>query len=218
MKRLRLFALITSTGAITGHTALAHPHVFAEARLEVMVGSDGIVTGLRNVWRFDEAFSSSVVLDFDKNGNLKLDPEELVELGKTIHKSLADYQYFQMVRSGGKDVAIKPPPELMANMEDGQLIVLFEAGTAKPLKMAGKIDFGVYDPTFYTAIDFTRDDYLTVDGLPPGCSHRVVRPDPQEALKENRKSLTEAFFNDPAGNNLSKIFATRLEVTCGEKQ
>ncbi|MGO6905205.1 DUF1007 domain-containing protein, partial [Rhizobium ruizarguesonis] len=26
--------------------------------------------------------------------------------------------------------------------------------------------------------------------------------------------LTDAFFNDPTGTNMSKLFATRLEVTC----
>jgi len=33
-------------------------------------------------------------------------------------------------------------------------------------------------------------------------------------LSENQSSLTDAFFNDPTGTDMSKLFATRLEVTC----
>ena len=43
---------------------------------------------------------------------------------------------------------------------------------------------------------------------------RVIRPDPDEAHLAEPGTLTEAFFNDPAGTDLSKIFATKLELTC----
>lgn len=195
--------------------AFAHPHIFAEARLDVMVGPDRIVQSLRHVWRFDEFFSSTVLLQFDRNKDMTLNAEELADVSHTIHDSLADYNYFQLVTANGSDVAMKPPPELMAYTEDGQLIVLFESKPKKPLKLEGTVDFGVYDPTFYTAIDFMKDSYLAVDTLPAGCTREVIRPDPDEAIKQNQQSLTDSFFNDPAGNDLSKIFATRLEIKCG---
>ncbi|WP_245436286.1 DUF1007 family protein [Mesorhizobium tamadayense] len=51
-------------------------------------------------------------------------------------------------------------------------------------------------------------------GLPQGCSRAVVRPDAETATAQNHKRPTEAFFTDPSGTNLGKIFATRLELTC----
>ncbi len=42
------------------------------------------------------------------------------------------------------------------------------------------------------------------------CKHQVVRPDPDEVLAENKQSLTDAFFNDPTGTNMSKLFATQV--------
>ncbi|TIU27333.1 MAG: DUF1007 family protein, partial [Mesorhizobium sp.] len=51
-------------------------------------------------------------------------------------------------------------------------------------------------------------------GLPSNCTKKVVRPDPDEAIKENQKTLTDAFFNDPTGTDMSKIFATKLELNC----
>ena len=110
---------------------------------------------------------------------------------------------------------MKPPAQLMANYENDQLIVLFESEPKEPLKLNGKIDFGVYDPTFYTAIDFTEDDNMAVDdSCRPTARAQVIRPDPDEAIAQNQSTLTDAFFNDPTGTDLSKIFATRLELDC----
>ena len=155
---IAIAAIIGSTGP-----ASVHPHVFAEARLDVTVNPDQTVKSLRHLWRFDDVFSSTVLMEFDKNSDLKLDDTELEEVAQTIFSSLAEYNYFQLVTVDGKDVAMKPPPQLMANYENDQLIVLFESEPKAPLKLNGKIDFGVYDPTFYTAIDFTEDDHMAVD-------------------------------------------------------
>lgn len=179
-----------------------------------MVNPDQTVKSLRHVWRFDELFSSTVLMEFDKNSDLKLDDEELKDVGDTIYHSLADYGYFQLVTANGKDVEMKPPAQLMAYFEHDQLIILFESEPKEPLKLSGKVDFGVYDPTFYTAIDFVEDENMAVDNMPPSCTRTVIRPDPDEALKQNQSKLTDAFFNDPMGTDMSKIFATRLELSC----
>jgi ABC-type uncharacterized transport system substrate-binding protein len=199
-----------SVGAVA-----AHPHVFAEARLDVVLGPDHqSVRALRHLWRFDELFSSTVLMQFDKNSDLKLDDAELKDVADTIFASLAEYDYFQLVTVDGKDVKMKAPSKIMTNFDGDQLIVLFESEPPAPIKLAGTIDFGVYDPTFYTAIDFTEDANMAVDGLPSNCSRQVIRPDPDTAIAQNQKTLTDAFFNDPTGTDFSKIFATKLELTC----
>jgi ABC-type uncharacterized transport system substrate-binding protein len=206
-------AAIATALALSGE-ADAHPHVFAEARLDVVVSGDDTVKSLRHLWRFDDLFSSTVLVEFDQNGDLKLDDSELQEVSNTVFESLAEYGYFQLVTVNGKDVAMNPPARLIANYDHDQLIILFESEPKDPLKLKGKVDFGVYDPTFYTAIDFTEDENMAVDDLPATCTRSVIRPDPDEAISQNQANLTEAFFNDPAGTDLSKIFATRLELNC----
>ena len=105
-------------------------------------------------------------MEFDKNSDLKLDDAELKEVSETIFTSLAEYNYFQLVTVDGKDVKMKPPAALMANLDNNQLIVLFESTPETPIPLSGKIDLGIYDPTFYTAIDFTEDENMAVEGLP----------------------------------------------------
>lgn len=202
-------------GALTAATpARLHPHVFAEARLDVTVMPDGAVGALRHLWRFDDLFSSTVLVEFDKNMDLELDDAELQEVSGTIFASLAEYNYFQIVTADGKDVAMAAPENLMANYEGDQLIILFESKPKEALPLAGTLAFGVYDPTFYTAIDFIEDENMAVENMPSGCARVVVRPDADEAIAQNQASLTEEFFNQPGGNDPSKLFATRLELTC----
>lgn len=195
--------------------AAAHPHIFAEARLEVVAGTDGTVSELRNVWRFDEMFSASVVMDFDANGNATLDPEELAEVGQTVLESLEEYSYYTTLTEDGRTVKVAKPEAINVDFKDGQLLMFFtlKPGEAMPLK--GRLSFGVYDPTMYAAMDFASDDDLvTVGEKFTACTRKVVRPDPDEVLAQNQDKLTEAFFDDPAGTDMSKLFATRLEVTC----
>ena len=194
--------------------ALAHPHIFAEARLEV-VADAGKITEIRNVWRFDDVFSSSVLLDFDKNTNLKLDPDELKEIADTIRTSTGDYDYFTFITDNGNPVKLATPEVFNVDFKDNQLLVFFIAKPEKTLPLKGKLAIGVYDPTMYTAIDFAKDEDIATEG--DGfkiCKRAVVRPDPDEVMAQNQANLTEAFFNDPAGTDMSKLFATRLELTC----
>lgn len=109
---------------------------------------------------------------------------------------------------------MEKPERLIASFEDNQLMILFQSRPREALRLAGKVDFGVYDPTFYTTIDFVEDDQMAVNGMPATCTRSVVRPDPDEAIAQNQATLTDEFFNDPTGTDLSKIFATRLQLTC----
>ena len=207
--------LLAGLAALMPISALAHPHIFAEARLEVVAGADGTVSELRNVWRFDEMFSSSVILDFDKNTNLKLDPEELADVGQVVLESLEEFSYYTSITEDGKDVKVGKPDEINVDFKDGQLLMFFVLKPGETMPLKGKMTFGVYDPTMYAAMDFTTDDDLALvgDGF-SACKREVVRPDPDEVLAQNQSNLTDAFFNDPTGNDMSKLFATRLEVTC----
>lgn len=212
IRRLMATAVLT---ALAPAAALAHPHIFAQARLEVVADDKGFISELRNVWRFDEVFSSSVLLDFDKNANSTLDPDELTEVGKTVRTSLGDYSYYTNLSLDGKTVKVTTPDVIHVDMRDGQLLMFFVVKPAEPMPLKGKLTFGIYDPTLYTAVDFTTDDDMVTigDGF-KACKRAVVRPDPDQVIAENKANLTDAFYNDPTGTNMSKLFATRLEVTC----
>lgn len=200
--------------ALAPAAAAAHPHVFADARLEVVAGADGTIRELRNVWRFDDVFSSQVLLDFDKNTNLVLDRDELEEIGRTVRNSLEEFGYYTTLTLDGNAVAVDKPDVINVDFKDGRLLMFFAVKPATPMPLKGKLTFGVYDPTLYASIDFPSDGDLVLMGDFKACKHAIVRPDADEVIAENRSNLTDAFFNDPTGTDMSKLFATRMEVTC----
>ena len=117
-------------------------------------------------------------------------------------------------RSGEVEEGFRGWGRVISNFDTG----LWSFETVKPgetMPLKGKLTFGVYDPTMYAAMDFASDDDLVAVGDKfSACKRAVVRPDADEVLAQNQDSLTEAFFNDPAGTDMSKLFATRLEMTC----
>ncbi|WCJ64499.1 DUF1007 family protein [Agrobacterium tumefaciens] len=195
--------------------ASAHPHIFAEARMEIVEGPNGTIQEVRNIWRFDEMFSASVVMDYDKNSDLKLDKDELAEIGNTVKESLAEYSYYTFITANGKPVEFGQPDAIHVDYKDQQILMFFSVKPAKPLAIKGKLSFGAWDPTMYTAIDFAKDGDIATEGKDlNACKHHIVRPDPDEVISQNQSSLTDAFFNDPTGTDMTKLFATRLEISC----
>ncbi|MCO4315687.1 DUF1007 family protein [Phyllobacterium sp. 21LDTY02-6] len=213
-KRLPIFLATLALAVGFSTPAYVHPHVFAEARLDVSIKPDGTVEKLGHVWRFDDLFSSTVLVEFDKNGDLKLDQKELADLAQTINASISEFDYFQSVELNGKKIVMAAPPNIIADFQNNQLLIIFESTPKQALKLGQKTSFGVYDPTFYTAIDYVNDSDVHVKGIPATCQQKVVRPNPDEAIAQNQATLTDAFFNDPTGTDMSKIFATRLEIDC----
>ena len=101
--------------------ASVHPHVFAEARLDVVLDQDGTtVKALRHLWRFDDVFSSTVLMEFDQNGDLKLDDTVLVTNrfrsivdGSAYELSIADDSDAEVYRLAGRPIAYRALNEAM---------------------------------------------------------------------------------------------------------
>ncbi len=212
----RIAAGLCATALFAPAPAMAHPHVWAEARLDLEIGADG-VTALQHVWRFDDIFSATVLVEFDKNADNALDDDELADVSKTVTASLAEYDYFQTVLQDGFDIDTLPPEFIVAQMQDNRLVLLFESKLKQPLPLKGKLQFAVYDPTFYTAIDFVNDTDMVSDAMPPYCTRKVVRPDPDELVTKNAAKLDEYFYQTTDMSQLSGIFATRLELDCNAR-
>lgn len=206
---LALVGLIGSTTSLS-----AHPHVFAEARLEVVSNAEGSIDRLQHVWRFDDLFTTTVILEFDADANGELDDAETDKLTDVITESISDFNYFLTLTSAGKDFTFKRVNDMRALFEDGQMILFFTSVPDGDVRLADKPSISVYDPTFYTSIEFYEDDAMALKDAPSGCGFEMVVPDVDAILEQNQNTLTEDFFNDPEGNDYSKIFATRMEISC----
>jgi len=205
--------------------AHAHPHIFVEAKVEIVVDATFQVQKLKQLWRFDPFFSATVILDFDVNGNRQLDREELDTIDRTIRDSLAEFDFFQSIVANGRSIGLEDPDVLETSIMDGELYLKLENRPAQNLTLArgGQYRFTLYDPTFYVAVDFQRDIDVSLTGLPDFCSSHMVRPDTDNLLSQSLAELSqnlaqdEEFFNDPTASlDLARELAPKLEVICEE--
>jgi len=207
-------------------SAGAHPHIFIDAKVHISVDSNNQVTKLQQIWHFDPLFSATVLLDFDLNGNRMLDDDEIAVLDKTIRESLAEFDFFQSITANGRVMALAEPDVLATSMQDNELYLTLENRPLEPLTLerGGQYQFTLYDPTFYVAVDFSRDIDMTLTGLPDFCSHQMLRPDGENMLSQSLAELSESlamrdesFFDDPqASLDLALSLAPKLEVTCAK--
>jgi ABC-type uncharacterized transport system substrate-binding protein len=193
----------------------AHPHVMVEANLEIMRNDAGEAIELRHVWRFDELFSTTVVLDFDANGNNAMEPDELAKVSETVSKSIAEQEYFTEVRVGDDAVEYKPPKRIMVDYIDGQVLMFFALGFEKPIKMTGlPLKVAVSDPTYYVAMDIPGETAVQVTGKGAACGVDIVVPDYDKLMAQNQAMLTEQFFNNPENADLGDEWLTWVNVAC----
>lgn len=198
--------------------ARAHPHVFAEGKVEIVGTQDGKLAAIRNIWRMDELFSSTVLVEFDKNANGALEDGELDEVGRTVKDSIAEWDFYTYVESGTRQVPMSPPATIRALWDDNQLLLFFEMAPAEPVDLdRDKLTVANFDESFYTAFDFKgADDFQLID-MPKGCAKSFVVPDEDAAARQWMDKVAALGPDEDIpddGVNYSQILAARLEVAC----
>ncbi|MCW2306040.1 HoxN/HupN/NixA family nickel/cobalt transporter [Rhodobium gokarnense] len=103
-----LIAIAASLVALA-RPALAHPHVFIEAKAEIVYDGKGNVVAIRHHWRFDDAFSAFAIQGLDTNGDGEYTREELADLADVNVNSLKDWGYFTFGDDTKVEIDFKPP-------------------------------------------------------------------------------------------------------------
>ncbi|MEM9332739.1 MAG: DUF1007 family protein [Pseudomonadota bacterium] len=192
----------------------AHPHVFVEANIEIVRDDKGNFTELRQVWRFDELFSTTISLDYDENVDGKLDKHEIKKITDIVKESIAEYDFYTAIRAGTEPLEFYEPDEIGAYFEDGKMIMFLSVEPTKPYDFKGApLRISASDTSYYVAFDFDKEN-ITIDGNDAGCSMDVVHPDFDKLYADDSLSLTESFFNDPQNTSFGDEFHSWATINC----
>ena len=189
----RAIAMLAGLLVLAPLPALAHPHIFVDAKAAITFNDAGQVVSVHNTWTFDEAYSAWSVQGLDTNHDGKLTPAELQPLADDNMVGLADYEYYTFAGEG-KDPNLKFGHGLNPKIEmgaDGKTTLNFDVPLAQPYTIRKALELSVDDPEYYVAITFADASAVTLINAPKNCA--VVMEDP----KQMPTALADALYALP---------------------
>jgi ABC-type uncharacterized transport system substrate-binding protein len=166
---------------IAAGSARAHPHVFVDFQAQILFDAQGRITHVRNVWRFDRAFSAFASQGLDKDGDGKLSEKELAPLAKTNVQSLKEYAFFTYLKIGKQRLKFEFPDQYFLRASDGHLTLFFQLPLTTPMAPGPTTTLEIYDPEYFVAFTFAKHDPITLYQAPAGCVAQIHPPRPLDA-------------------------------------
>lgn len=210
-------AVVAASCTSLSSAALAHPHVWATVRSEIVLDANGHLVAVKHAWTFDEFYTAMAVQGLDKDGDGKFSEEELKPLAQVNIESLRDFDYFTFIHIGedGDNLPLDPPKDYSLDYDKNLLTLHFTMPLKTPLDLRGQTAWvDVYDPSFFVAFGFATEAPVKLSGDVKGCSAELKKPDAESA--EDAKALSEAFFSQLGPNsNFGSQFAQTVLVKCG---
>lgn len=190
----------------------AHPHVFVETGLKVIVTQDAQLQAIEVTWVYDDFYSLLILED------MGLDPDFD---GALTARELDKLQGFDLQWSDGFDgdvymtrhgaaLALGGGEHLMTEVSDGRITTRHRRTLIDPVAADGVV-FRAYDPTYYTAYTLTRG--LEVTG---GCTGVVTPPDLNAAYDKVEELLYAVPVEqaEQAYPEIGEAFADTVRLKC----
>ncbi|GGB03424.1 polyphosphate kinase [Allosediminivita pacifica] len=187
----------------------AHPHVFVDSDLHLILNDSGEVTGVDVTWTYDDFFTLLILEDMglDPDGDGVLTDEELEQLhGFDLVEWPPGFEGDLYVHRDGEKVELARPTPTAIAVEDGRIV----ASHHRPIPEVPAQDMLLeqYDPTYYVAYTLTD---VSVEGP---CRSEITPATPGEADKALAESLNTASEDMFQTIELGVHFAAEVRLAC----
>jgi ABC-type uncharacterized transport system substrate-binding protein len=196
---------------------LAHPHVFIDARIEIILDTQNRATGVRISWTYDDLYSLFVVGDMglDPDWDGKLTPEEEARLSGFDMNWDAGFPGDTYALVGERELALSRPQVWSASYADGKITSVHLRSFDAPVAVGAEpLLIQVYDPGFYTAYTIVGDPVLTGGS---NCLAEVFGPDldaADEALKAALAEYSADVDLEADFPAVGRTYSEEVRVTC----
>ncbi|WP_069301377.1 DUF1007 family protein [Neptunicoccus sediminis] len=214
MKRFTLTALL----ALTPLPAVTHPHVYVDAGVHFLFDDNGKLAALRVFWSYDEFYSLLQLeeLELDQDGDGTITVEEQEKLAGFDTNWVEGFEGDLYVTHNDDAVALGPPLEPGAALEDGRLLTWHIRPLLNRIEpSAGETIVKVYDPTFYSA--YTLDHGVEVIDN-PACSLAITAADLPKAYDAVESLLygenSAQYDGDDSFPEVGELFADTVFLEC----
>lgn len=195
-------------------TAKAHPHSWIDLETSLLFNDEGKVTGLWVGWLFDDYYSAFTLEGMRPDKDGKYDQKALNDLAETNLNNLFDYNYFTFIRADEKLLNYRTVTDYKTHVDGYRLWMEFTVELTEPVDpKAHKIDYAVYDPTYYVEILHAADgDPVQLIGTgAQTCGYALQKPEPPKELSLMAAALDK---DETAGDSIGISFAERVEIAC----
>ena len=211
-----LLAIILSS--ITTPSLSAHPHVFVDTGLELIVEGRGQLTHVRVTWEYDEFYSLLITedLSLDPDGDGILTEAEITKLKGFDMQWIEGFNGDLVVADGDTLATLSGPRDITASFSDGRITTTHVRALERPMLPGETATIKAYDPTYYTAYEVTHP--VTVIG-DSACDVRLKVPELNSGLMDLQQQLATLDSQmDPLDAGLPEIgaqIASSVIFTCG---
>jgi ABC-type uncharacterized transport system substrate-binding protein len=204
--------------ALAPVAALAHPHIFIDTTVEVLLDDQDRALGVRIGWTYDELYSLSVIADrgLDADWDGVLTPEEQAALDGFDMAWIEGFQGDTYALLGDAELVLGPPGEWTSGYAGGKVSSSHLRMFPEPVAVgAGTLFVQVYDPGFYSSYTIPGDAVLT--GGSGACRAEVWGPDIDAADEALKAALAEYGADESVEQDfpaVGKNYAEEVRVTC----
>lgn len=199
--------------------ALAHPHIFIDTTIEVLLDAQDRAVGVRIGWTYDELYSLSVIADrgLDADWDGALTPEEEAALSGFDMAWIPGFQGDTYALLDDAELVLGPPQDWTAGYAGGKVSSSHLRMFPEPVAVGAQTLFvQVYDPGFYSTYTIPGDGVLT--GGSGACRAEVWGPDLDAADEALKAALAEYGADESVEQDfpaVGKNYAEEVRVTCG---
>ncbi|MEA2049186.1 MAG: DUF1007 family protein [Campylobacterota bacterium] len=137
----------------------AHPHTFIEVYPTIEVKNEK-TTKIHFQWLIDEMTSSMLIMEFDENGNGRIDNDENNYVYDTYFLPLKDYNFYTDIQVDKKTQFFPEPKNFQSSIKNNRICYSFDIDINYSIKNT-KFDFG--DEDFFVAM-VLKDEFVNVKG------------------------------------------------------
>ncbi|MFD1254934.1 nickel/cobalt efflux protein RcnA [Devosia equisanguinis] len=163
--------------------AIAHPHIFIDAKVDIGFDAEGRVQSLHHSWTFDTAFSVWMVQGLDTNGDGSVSPEEMQELADENMAALADFHFYTYA---GDDMDFTAVGDQHMRYDNNRVTLEFTIAANQPQAPGHRFELGIYDPEYYVAISVADLADVNLLEASNACTVTLEPPKPMDRTTEER--------------------------------
>ncbi|MFP4179742.1 MAG: DUF1007 family protein [Spirochaetaceae bacterium] len=140
----------------------SHPHMFIDTEVTVVLEEDTL-EGFYIEWTFDEMFTSSIRMDYDRNRDGSFNERETKAIENNAFSNLRNYNYFISITSKDEKYRADTIEDFEAELVEDRLVYRFFVPYKKEITPEEKeLTLIIFDDTFYCDIAYKSQDPVKI--------------------------------------------------------